>query len=292
MKTVPDACCSLPWDELLATLNLDMGSRVNILVLLVRLSPSESLSLSRTCVSNQAAIETSETRATSPCRYGWIATGCVSQRLHGVAPVRLLWCAARPLITLNTSFELQMHPNASRNSMWCSVYNRRSVQAIRLRLLFFACTADVLPSTWAFAGLVLWCPTREWANGPPSNSIDLILQQSDNATSSPPYPSKDLKANENFFFTTSESNAHPVLEVDPQLPLAPSNATMNSHEFSPSSNINNEVHETLVLDPLTTIPQASIFESLSRFTVLGVVDVEIESSSSLSLTRGLGLGLS
>ena len=42
----------------------------------------------------------------------------------------------------------------------------------------------------------------------------------------------------------------------------------------------------MVLDPLTTIPQASIFESLSRFTVLGVVDVEIESSSSLSLTRG------
>ncbi|KAF2556775.1 hypothetical protein F2Q68_00014339 [Brassica cretica] len=59
MKTVPDACCSLPWNELLATLNLDMGSRVNILVLLVRLSLSESLSLSRTCVSNQAAIETS-----------------------------------------------------------------------------------------------------------------------------------------------------------------------------------------------------------------------------------------
>ncbi|KAH0879056.1 hypothetical protein HID58_066450, partial [Brassica napus] len=178
----------------------------------------------------------------------------------------------------------------------CSVYNRQSVQAIRLRLLFFACAADVLPSTWTFARLVLWCPTREWAGGPSSNSnldhkakrcflphkpprIDLILQQSDNATSSPPYPSKDLKANENFFFTTSESNAHPVLEVDPQLPLAPSDATMNSHgtKFSPSSNINNEVHETLVLDPLTTIPQASIFESLSRFTVLGVVDeVEIE----------------
>ncbi|KAF2593685.1 hypothetical protein F2Q70_00042968 [Brassica cretica] len=34
-------------------------STENILVLLVRLSPSESLSLSRTCVSNQAATETS-----------------------------------------------------------------------------------------------------------------------------------------------------------------------------------------------------------------------------------------
>ncbi|KAF3586690.1 hypothetical protein F2Q69_00027885 [Brassica cretica] len=42
------------------------------------------------------------------------------QRLHGVAPVRSLWCAARPLIALNTSFELQMHPNASKNSMWYS----------------------------------------------------------------------------------------------------------------------------------------------------------------------------
>ncbi|KAF2568909.1 hypothetical protein F2Q68_00026372 [Brassica cretica] len=41
-------------------------------------------------------------------------------RLHGVAPVRSLWCAARPLIALNTSFELQMHPNASKNSMWYS----------------------------------------------------------------------------------------------------------------------------------------------------------------------------
>ncbi|KAF3523054.1 hypothetical protein F2Q69_00048251 [Brassica cretica] len=38
-------------------------------------------------------------------------------RLHGVASVRSLWCAARPLIALNTSFEFQMYPNASKNSM-------------------------------------------------------------------------------------------------------------------------------------------------------------------------------
>ncbi|KAF2575423.1 hypothetical protein F2Q70_00001029 [Brassica cretica] len=61
-----------------------------------------------------------ETRATSERRSGQVAPGCVSQRLHGVAPVRSLWCAARPLIALNTSFELQMRPNVSRNSMWYS----------------------------------------------------------------------------------------------------------------------------------------------------------------------------
>ncbi|KAF2587925.1 hypothetical protein F2Q70_00038600 [Brassica cretica] len=47
-----------------------------------------------------------------------VAPGCVPQRLHGVAPVRSFWCAARPLIALNTSFELQMHPNASKNSIY------------------------------------------------------------------------------------------------------------------------------------------------------------------------------
>ncbi|KAF3524474.1 hypothetical protein F2Q69_00050616 [Brassica cretica] len=63
---------------------------------------------------------TIEPRATSPYRSGQVAPGCVSPRLHGVAPVRSLWCGARPLIVLNTSFELQMHPNASKNSMWYS----------------------------------------------------------------------------------------------------------------------------------------------------------------------------
>ncbi|KAF2565899.1 hypothetical protein F2Q68_00027506 [Brassica cretica] len=41
-------------------------------------------------------------------------------RLHGVAPVRSLPCTARPMITFITSFELQMHPNVSKNSMWYS----------------------------------------------------------------------------------------------------------------------------------------------------------------------------
>ncbi|KAF2532744.1 hypothetical protein F2Q70_00032418 [Brassica cretica] len=44
----------------------------------------------------------------------------VSQRLHGVAPVRSLSCTARPMITFITYFELQMHPNVSKNSMWYS----------------------------------------------------------------------------------------------------------------------------------------------------------------------------
>ncbi|KAF3537660.1 hypothetical protein F2Q69_00025091 [Brassica cretica] len=56
-----------------------------------------------------------ETRATSGCR-----SERVSQRLHGVAPVRSLPCTARPMITFITSFELQMHPNVSKNSMWYS----------------------------------------------------------------------------------------------------------------------------------------------------------------------------
>ncbi|KAF3558329.1 hypothetical protein F2Q69_00016253 [Brassica cretica] len=41
-----------------------------------------------------------------------------SQRLHGVASVRSLTCTARPMITFITSFELQMHPNVSKNFMW------------------------------------------------------------------------------------------------------------------------------------------------------------------------------
>ncbi|KAF3508934.1 hypothetical protein F2Q69_00019582 [Brassica cretica] len=44
----------------------------------------------------------------------------VSQRLHSVAPVRSLSCTARPMITFFTSFELQMHPNVSKNSTWYS----------------------------------------------------------------------------------------------------------------------------------------------------------------------------
>ncbi|KAF3487266.1 hypothetical protein F2Q69_00053530 [Brassica cretica] len=44
----------------------------------------------------------------------------VSQRLHGVAPVRSLPCTARPMIIFITSFELQMNPNVSMNAMWYS----------------------------------------------------------------------------------------------------------------------------------------------------------------------------
>ena len=76
-------------------------------------------------------------------------------------------------------------------------------------------------------------------------------------------------------------------EVQETLVDAQSTPTTTSiMEFSPSTIINNEVQETLVVDPLTITPQASAFERPSCFTVLGVVDeVETESSNSLSLTR-------
>ncbi|KAF3578838.1 hypothetical protein DY000_02032154 [Brassica cretica] len=61
-----------------------------------------------------------KTRATLPCRSGKVAPIGRSERLDGVAPDWSLPCAARPMITLNTSFELQMHPNVSKNSIWYS----------------------------------------------------------------------------------------------------------------------------------------------------------------------------
>lgn len=58
-------------------------------------------------------------------------------------------------------------------------------------------------------------------------------------------------------------------------------------ESTPSNIINNEVIESIVVDPVTTTPNHRAFESPSRFTVLGDGDeVEIEPPSSLSLIRG------
>lgn len=58
-------------------------------------------------------------------------------------------------------------------------------------------------------------------------------------------------------------------------------------ESTPSKIINNEVLESIVVDPVTTTPDHCTFESPSRFTVLGDGDeVEIEPSNSFSLTRG------
>ncbi|KAG5406843.1 hypothetical protein IGI04_012962 [Brassica rapa subsp. trilocularis] len=59
----------------------------------------------------------SKERATSGRRSNVVAPRGKAQRLHRVAAVRSLRWVARPLITLNTSFELQMHPNVSNNSM-------------------------------------------------------------------------------------------------------------------------------------------------------------------------------
>ncbi|KAF3508845.1 hypothetical protein F2Q69_00007616 [Brassica cretica] len=67
------------------------------------------------CVAPVTSLRAMETRATLGCR-----SERLSQRLHGVAPVRSLLCTARPMITFITSFELQMLPNVSKNSMWYS----------------------------------------------------------------------------------------------------------------------------------------------------------------------------
>ncbi|KAL0760620.1 hypothetical protein Bca101_076770 [Brassica carinata] len=59
-------------------------------------------------------------RSGSLSRSGQVALKGLSQRLHGVTPVSSLPCTALPMITFITSFELQMHPNVSKNSMWYS----------------------------------------------------------------------------------------------------------------------------------------------------------------------------
>ncbi|KAF8089636.1 hypothetical protein N665_0500s0002 [Sinapis alba] len=61
----------------------------------------------------------------------------------------------------------------------------------------------------------------------------------------------------------------------------------NIMESSPSNIINNVVQKTLVVDPLTTTPQAGAFKSPSCFSVLGAVDeAETEKINSSGLTRG------
>ena len=59
-------------------------------------------------------------------------------------------------------------------------------------------------------------------------------------------------------------------------------------ESTPSNIINNEVLESIVVDPMTTtVPNHCALESASHFTVLGDgTEVEIEPSSSFRLTRG------
>ncbi|KAF3533201.1 hypothetical protein DY000_02039679 [Brassica cretica] len=58
-------------------------------------------------------------------------------------------------------------------------------------------------------------------------------------------------------------------------------------ESSPSTFINTEVQGTYVVDPLTTTPMSCVFESPSRYTLLGDGDeAETGASCSLSLTRG------
>ncbi|KAF2614306.1 hypothetical protein F2Q70_00009358 [Brassica cretica] len=111
--------------------------------------------------------------------------------------------------------------------------------------------------------------------------IDLILQQSDNAASSPlALLQKEQKAHENLLLSPSEAGLQPVLEAVPELPSTLSNASMDcqdSHstptitpamEFSPSNIIYNEVQGSLVVDLLITSPKVSGFESPSRFTML------------------------
>lgn len=58
--------------------------------------------------------------------------------------------------------------------------------------------------------------------------IDLILQQSDNAASSPlALLQKEQKAHENLLLSPSEAGLQPVLEAVPELPSTLSNASMD-----------------------------------------------------------------
>lgn len=95
-------------------------------------------------------------------------------------------------------------------------------------------------------------------------------------------PSSSPTQQENLAVTLSPVNTFSTL-VDQQ-----STPTITPiMEFSSSSIINSEVHETSVVDPLTATLNSCAFEIPSRFTLLGDVDeVETGPFSSLSLTRG------
>ncbi|KAF8112850.1 hypothetical protein N665_0060s0032 [Sinapis alba] len=125
--------------------------------------------------------------------------------------------------------------------------------------------------------------------------IGLILQQQDNVASSPlTFQQKDATAQANTYqiFQTRLQASQIVLPnlLKTSSPLVDSKSAPTTTPFmesSPSNIINNEVHKTSVVDPLTTIPQGSAFESPSCFNVLGNVDeIDNEPLSSIGLTRG------
>ncbi|CAN7047389.1 unnamed protein product, partial [Brassica oleracea var. botrytis] len=135
-----------------------------------------------------------------------------------------------------------------------------------------------------------------------STATDLIpaLQSKAEAThdvpSGPSHASEVCSGNPMIINSSSSSQSLYEKPVDPLNSVTTFTTLIDSQyipidtpimESTPSNIINNEVLESIVVDPVTTTPNHCAFESPSRFTVLGDGDeVEIEPPSSLSLTRG------
>lgn len=97
-----------------------------------------------------------------------------------------------------------------------------------------------------------------------------------------PSPSSSPFQQENFAAMISSFDTLYTL-VDPQFTPAATYIV----DSSPSSIINDEVYETFVVDPLTITSKSCVFESPSRFILLGDVDEAVTEPSILSsLTRG------
>ncbi|CAF2074773.1 unnamed protein product [Brassica napus] len=116
----------------------------------------------------------------------------------------------------------------------------------------------------------------------PLHSSDIVLDHHVTDTTTASLPSSPLTqqvthtASLNFFKTL------PTLVDSSSTPI-----TTLIMESSPSTFINTEVQGTYVVDPLTTTPMSCVFESPSRYTLLGDGDeAETGASCSLSLTRG------
>ncbi|KAG5414550.1 hypothetical protein IGI04_002117 [Brassica rapa subsp. trilocularis] len=116
----------------------------------------------------------------------------------------------------------------------------------------------------------------------PLHSSDIVLDHHVTDTTTASLPSSPLTqqvthtASLNFFKTL------PTLIDSSSTPI-----TTLIMESSPSTFINTEVQGTYVVDPLTITPMSCVFESPSRYTLLGDGDeAETGASCSLSLTRG------
>ncbi|KAF3607478.1 hypothetical protein DY000_02045607 [Brassica cretica] len=166
-------------------------------------------------------------------------------------------------------------------------------------------------------------PSIDTSSGVPVVDMNTIMQQKKKKIIYTYYPSKDLHTNEKVSLLTSdcaplEPQKHTTViesllsEFEITTALQPTlqqeNPTASPNFFpnfsilvdsqsthittpimepSPSTIINTEVCDTLVVGSLTTTSNSYAFDSPSRFKGLGDVDeVVTESSSSLNLTRG------